>query len=64
MSEVKPTLAQKIPQKYRGWGYAVAATIVPAYFAYDLAYSAPKWMTIPMAVITGSGFYVARSNTP
>ena len=62
MSDPKPTIAQKVPVKVRDWGYAISGVVATTYFAYDLAYGAPKWITIPMAVITGSGFYVAKGN--
>lgn len=56
------TLAQRVPKRVRDWGYAVSGVVVTGYFAYDLAYTAPKWMSIPLAMLSASGFYVAKKN--
>jgi hypothetical protein len=58
-----PSLAHKIPIKYREWGYAAGTTIGATYVAFELAYGAPKWMTVLFAAFTSTGFYVARRNT-
>jgi len=63
MSDAKPTLAQKVPVKIREWGYAGGSVAGATYAAYELAYGAPKWLTVLFAAFASTGFYVARGNT-
>ena len=61
--ETKKTVAQQVPEKVRAWGYSIGAVFGATYVAWELAYGAPKWLTVLFAGFSATGFYVAKGNT-